>query len=184
MRAYKRGRWGRNTTRGRNITLTRPAAVAATQPHSRRYRRRHLPPGTLCGVSAVYGDHRRHLPSSLALPLRSASLGYERRDFLPDEDAIPDRRAAFSPRYPLLRPSDLGLMYKNKLVRRAFYFPLRVQRRRWRVRAYRYKDTDAKLRLLSRVLLIQRTVELNEWTAEHFKRTKCYANVVKLFIRF
>lgn len=54
-------------------------------------------PENLCGVSAVYGDRRRHLPSSLALPLRAASLSYERRDFLPDEDAaIPDSRATFS----------------------------------------------------------------------------------------
>lgn len=66
-----------------------------------------------CSVSAVYGDRRRHLPSSLALLLRPASLRYERRDFLPDEDTISDSRPGFPSR------PDLGLMYKNKLVRRA-----------------------------------------------------------------
>lgn len=89
------------TTRGRNVTHP--------QPH---------PPSLCarvceCSVSAVYGDRRRHLPSSLALLLRPASLRYERRDFLPDEDTISDSRPGFPSR------PDLGLMYKNKLVRRA-----------------------------------------------------------------
>lgn len=54
----------------------------------------------VCGVSAVYGDRRRHLPSSLALLLRPASLRYERRDFLPDEDTISDSRPGFPPPLP------------------------------------------------------------------------------------
>lgn len=98
------GRWRLNT-RGRNITFaarsapataaadsTTPAALVPVPPPS---------PRNPCGVSAVYGDRRRHLPSSLALPLRSASLGYERRDFLPDEDAIPRQPRDFLPRIPL-----------------------------------------------------------------------------------
>jgi len=73
-------------------------------------------PEAPCGVSAVYGDRRRHLPSSLALPLRSASRsvtseGIFRQMRMPS----PDSRAA---RVPRLRP-DFDLMYKNKPVRRA-----------------------------------------------------------------
>lgn len=91
------------TTRGRNVTHPQP------HPPSPCARAR----ACVCSVSAVYGDRRRHLPSSLALLLRPASLRYERRDFLPDEDTISDSRPGFPSR------PDLGLMYKNKLVRRA-----------------------------------------------------------------
>lgn len=93
---------GLNRTRGRNITFP-----IRSPP----------PPRTSClGVSAVYGDRRRHLPSSLALPLRSASLGYERRDFPSDEDTKLDRRARLCPSapFPFIR-GDFDLMYKNKL---------------------------------------------------------------------
>lgn len=56
-----------------------------------------------CGVSAVYGDRRRHLPSSLALlPLRSASLGYERRDFPSDESTVTRQPLPPSPPLPPL----------------------------------------------------------------------------------
>lgn len=117
-------------TNGVGLNTTRESEHYARCPsHCRCHPHRshpHLPIAALsplldnpCGVSAVYGDRRRHLPSSLALPLRSGSLGYERRDFLPDEDAIPTAARLF-PSHPLLHP-DLSLMYKNKLVRRAFY---------------------------------------------------------------
>jgi len=80
------------------------------------------PPGAPCGVSAVYGDRRRHLPSSLALPLCSASLGYERRDFLPDEDArLRQQRRGFLPVVYPFALADLSLMYRNKLVRCAHF---------------------------------------------------------------
>lgn len=92
------------TTRGRNVTHPAPPSLSVRARVCE------------CSVSAVYGDRRRHLPSSLALLLRPASLRYERRDFLPDEDTISDSRPGF-PAFPS-RP-DLGLMYKNKLVRRA-----------------------------------------------------------------
>lgn len=89
------------TTRGRNVTHPAPPSLSVRARVCE------------CSVSAVYGDRRRHLPSSLALLLRPASLRYERRDFLPDEDTISDSRPGFPSR------PDLGLMYKNKLVRRA-----------------------------------------------------------------
>lgn len=88
---------GLNTTRGRSITFAaRPTAGLIPISQLPPPPPPPPPPENPCGVSAVYGDRRRHLPSSLALPLRSASLGYERRDFLPDENAIPDSRATFS----------------------------------------------------------------------------------------
>lgn len=113
------------TTRGRNALRVEPhppLPLCVRVPARARAR--------VCSVSAVYGDRRRHLPSSLALLLRPASLRYERRDFLPDEDTISDIPVrAFPPSPPFPSRPDLGLMYKNKLVRRATHATVLVHRR-------------------------------------------------------